>query len=244
MFISRFAMVLATSVVACAVTTLGIVVISRYQDWSRERSAYFVSFAAGVLITVSFMHIIPESIDMSPRAPLFVLVGFLGLYLLNHFVHLYLCDEYGCGERALGIIPMIGIGLHSLIDGAIFSITFNVSVFTGLLAAIGMVFHEFPEGVITFVLLERGGFNQRKAMLYAFLAAAVSTPLGALISYPFVGRVDEPTLGALLALAAGALVYVGATHLLPEVAEQNRRFTLFTLAAGVLVGIIIIASKG
>lgn len=244
MLTSKFLVVLATSMVACAVTTLGIVVISQYRDWSRERSAYFVSFAAGVLITVSFMQIIPESIDMSRRAPLFILAGFLGLYVLNHSVHLYLCDEHGCADRALGIIPMIGIGLHSLIDGAIYSITFNVSIFTGLLAAIGMVFHEFPEGVITFVLLERGGFTQGRAVLYAFLAAALSTPLGALISYPFISRMDEPTLGPLLALAAGALVYVGATHLLPEVAERNRRFTLLTLAAGVLVGVVIIASKG
>ena len=244
MVISRFAIVLATSIVAGAVTTLGIVVVSRFQEWSSERSAYFVSFAAGVLITVSFMHIIPESMEMSEAAPAFILVGFLGLYLLNHFLHIYLCHDYECSGYAVGIIPMLGIGLHSLIDGAIYSITFNVSVLTGVLAAMGMVFHEFPEGIITFILLERGGFGPRRAALYAFLAAALSTPLGALVSYPFISRINEPMLGALLAVAAGALVYVGATHLLPEVAEQNRRYTLLTLAAGVLVGVIIIAFRG
>ena len=241
---SRFAIVLATSIVAGAVTTLGIVVISRYHEWSKERSAYFVSFAAGVLITVSFMHIIPEAMEMSRMAPAFMLAGFLGLHLLNHFLHIYLCHEYECSEYAVGIIPMLGIGLHSLIDGAIYSITFNVSVLTGVLAASGMVFHEFPEGIITYVLLERGGFGSRRAALYAFLAAALSTPLGALVSYPFISRINEPTLGALLAVAAGVLVYVGATHLLPKVAEQNRRYTLVTLAAGVVVGVIIIALKG
>jgi zinc transporter ZupT len=172
-----------------------------------------------------------------------MLVGFFALYLLNRFLNLYLCHEYECPEYAVGIIPMLGIGLHSLIDGAIYSITFNVSVFTGALAAVGMVFHEFPEGIITFVLLERGGFSRRKSALYAFLAAAFSTPLGALISYPFVSRIDEPGLGALLGLAAGALVYVGGTHLLPEVEEQNRRYTVLTLGAGVLIGIVIIAFK-
>lgn len=244
MSVTRFVIVLAASLIACGVTTLGIVVISQYGEWSSERSAYFVSFAAGVLITVSFMHIIPESMEMSRNAPVFILVGFLGLYLLNHFLHLYLCHEYECPQYAMGIIPMLGIGLHSLVDGAIYSITFNVSIFTGALTAVGMVFHEFPEGIITFVLLERGGFGRRKSALYAFLAAALSTPLGALISYPLISRIDEPTLGALLAVAAGALVYVGATHLLPEVAEQNRRYTLLTLAAGVLIGVVIIASKG
>jgi zinc transporter ZupT len=244
MVFGKFVVVMAASLIACGVTTVGIVVISQYKEWSRKRSTYFVSFAAGVLITVSFMHLIPESSEMSQSAPLFMLLGFLGLYLLNRFLNLYLCHEYDCPDYAVGLVPILGIGLHSLIDGAIYSITFNVSIFTGVLAGIGMVFHEFPEGIITFVLLERGGFSPRRATWYAFLAAAFSTPLGTLISYPFVSRIDQPTLGALLALAAGALVYVGATHLLPEVAEQNRRYTVLTLAAGVVIGLIIIATKG
>ena len=237
-------MILAASGTACAVTTLGIFVISRYEAWSRDRSAYFVSFAAGVLITVAFLHIVPESIEMNARAPVFILVGFLVLYLLNRFLHVYLCHEHECPEYTVGLIPMLGIGLHSLIDGAIYSITFNVSVFTGVLAAVGMVFHEFPEGVITFVMLERGGFSARKSALYAFAAAAVSTPLGAAISYPFVHRIGDEALGGLLAVAAGALIYVGATHLLPEVEDRSGGYTILTLAAGVLVGVIIILSHG
>mgnify|MGYP001055859025 CR=1 FL=1 len=241
---ARFWMILAASGAACAVTTLGIFVISRHEKWSRERSAYFVSFAAGVLITVTFLHIVPESIHMNSRAPVFILVGFLGLYFLNRFLNVYLCHEHDCPEYTVGLIPMLGIGLHSLIDGAIYSITFNVSIFTGVLAAAGMVFHEFPEGVITFVMLERGGFSARKSALYAFVAAAVSTPLGAVITYPFVHRIGDEALGGLLAVAGGALVYVGATHLLPEVEEQSGAYTIVTLAAGVLVGVIVILSHG
>jgi ZIP family zinc transporter len=173
-----------------------------------------------------------------------MLLGFLGLYLLNRFLNIYLCHGYACEDYAVGIVPIMGIGLHSFIDGAIYAITFNVSIFTGALAAVGMIFHEFPEGIITFVLLERGGFGRQRSIWYALLAAALSTPLGAAIAYPFVRRIDQAALGALLALSAGALVYVGATHLLPEVEEQGRRYTMLALAAGVLVGLVIIASKG
>jgi len=181
---------------------------------------------------------------MSGQAPAFMLLGFMGLYVLNRFVNVYLCREYDCREYAIGIIPLLGIGLHSLVDGAIYAITFNVSIFTGALAAIGMIFHEFPEGVITFVLMERGGFSRKRSIWYAFLAAALSTPLGATLAYPFVQRVDQGVLGVLLALSAGVLVYVGATHLLPEVQEQGRWQTMLALAAGVLVGVVIIAAKG
>ena len=67
---------------------------------------------------------------------------------------------------------MLGIGIHSFIDGFVYSITFTVSIFTGVLAATGMVLHEFPEGIITYLLLLRGGFSEKTALLLAFFAAA------------------------------------------------------------------------
>lgn len=244
MFIDTFAAVLLASGLACAVTTLGIYVISRYEHWGRSYSAYFMSFAAGVLVSVSFMHIIPESLEMNPRAPMFLLGGFLGTYLVNRFLDVYICDEHECTDEQLGIIPLLGIGFHSLVDGVIYAVAFNVSVFTGALAAIGMILHEFPEGIVSFVLLQRGGFRRRAAFTYAFLAAALSTPLGTLVSYPFIHRIKPSALGGLLAISAGALVYVGASHLLPAVERERRKYTVLALAAGVLVAAIIMLSEG
>jgi zinc and cadmium transporter len=241
-FVNTFAAVVLASLLACGVTTTGIAVISRYEQWSKEHSAYFMCFAAGVLISVSFMHIIPKSFQMNGNGPVFLLVGFLAIHLINRFLNLYVCHE---GERtnySAGIVPVLAIGFHSLIDGVIYSVTFKVSMWTGILAAIGMVLHEFPEGIVTFVLLERGGFGRRKAALYAFLAAALSTPLGTLLSFPLVGIITRSALGILLALSAGALVYVGASHLLPQVERENKRYSLLALAAGVLIAAIIVLS--
>jgi ZIP family zinc transporter/zinc and cadmium transporter len=51
-------------------------------------------------------------------------------------------------------------------------------------------------------------------------------------------------LGALLAISAGALIYVGASHLLPAVEKENKRYSLLALASGILVAGAIIVSKG
>jgi zinc and cadmium transporter len=236
--------VLLASFMACAVTTIGIVVIGRYEKWGRDHAAYFMSFAAGVLISVSFIHIIPTSFEMNASAPLFLLAGFLTLHLFNRFLQAYVCQQVGYENLTLGIIPMLGVGLHSFLDGVIYSVTFNVSIFTGTLAAIGMVLHEFPEGIVTFLLLERGGFNKKKSAWFAFLAAAISTPLGTLVSYPFIERIERSALGNLLAFSAGALVYVGASHLLPAVERENKKYTLLSMAVGILVATLIVISKG
>ena len=240
---NTFLITLSAGILACIVTTIGIYVINKFAEWGKRNIVYFMSFAAGVLISVSFMHIIPKSFEMSKYAPLFLLVGFLSLHLFNRFLKVFVCGEKECKDYAFGIIPALGIGVHSFIDGVIYSVAFSVSVFTGVLAAIGMVLHEFPEGIVTFLLLVKSGFNKKKSSLYAFLAAAITTPLGVLISWPFISRLNPSTLGILLSFSAGALVYVGATHLLPKVEEESKKYTLLALAAGIIVAIIIILSK-
>jgi zinc and cadmium transporter len=243
MFTTNFGVVLLASFLACIVTTIGIIAIARHEKWGTDNAVYFMSFAAGVLVAVPFLHIIPKSIEMNQAAPFYLLAGFLGIYLFNRFLKAYICHEFESTDITMGVIPMTGIGFHSFLDGVIYSVTFNVSIFTGVLAAIGMVLHEFPEGIVTFLLLKRGGFAKKKSIWYAFLAAAISTPLGALVSHPFIERIGRSTLGALLALSAGALVYVGASHLLPAVEKENKRLTLLPMCAGVLVALVIVLSK-
>lgn len=113
---------------------------------------------------------------MNPNAPTYLLVGFFGLHLFNHFITAFVCQKNPEKEQyGTALVPMIGIGFHSFIDGIVYSIAFTVSIFTGFLATAGMVLHEFPEGIITYLLLLRGGFKERNAMILAFLSAALTT---------------------------------------------------------------------
>ena len=81
------------SSLACLVTTIGIYIISKYEEWGNRNVIYFVSFAAGVLISVSFIHIIPKSFDMNDTAPTFLLVGFVALHIFNRFLKAFVCHE-------------------------------------------------------------------------------------------------------------------------------------------------------
>lgn len=239
----HFWIALLASGLAALVTTAGIVVIRRFEAWGRRNTTYFACFAAGVLVAVSFLHIVPKSFEMSPLAPVYLLAGYLFVHLFNRFITAHVCDRPTTADYAIGLIPMLGIGFHSFIDGVIYSVTFAVSTFTGVVAAIGMVLHEFPEGIVTYILLIRGGFNERMAALLAFLAAAVTTPLGMLISYPIISEIGRPLLGDLLSLSAGALVYVGATHLLPQAEREPRKYSLVALGAGIAIAVTIVATK-
>jgi zinc transporter ZupT len=228
------------SLLAAGATTAGIVTVRHFRKWARRNTVYLASFAAGVLIAVSFVHILPTSFAMASQAPLWLLGGYLAIHLLNRSLQ---NSDRGTAENvnyAVGLVPLVGIGLHSFIDGMIYSLTFDVSVKMGVVTAIGMVLHEFPEGIITYSLMLRGGFAERRAAQLAFLAAAITTPLGMLVSYPVITHLDNETLGALLAVSAGALIYVGASHLLPFAEREPQRYSLLALAAGISVAAGII----
>jgi zinc transporter ZupT len=239
----QFWLTFGASLLAGAVTSGGIFAIRRYETWARQNTTYFACFAAGVLIAVSFLHMMPASLAMNAQAPLFLFAGYLLMHLINRFLTAYVCDKPETAEYALGLIPLLGIGFHSFLDGVVYSIGFSVSALTGVLVALGMVLHEFPEGIVTYALLIRSGFSARQSQRLAFIAAALTTPLGTLMSYPFVSRIDASVLGLLLALSAGTLIYVGATHLLPRAEREPRRFSLVALAAGIGVAVGIVFSK-
>lgn len=63
----QFWIAFGASLLAGTVTTGGILAIRRFEAWARQNSTYFACFAAGVLIAVAFLHIVPASFTMNAQ---------------------------------------------------------------------------------------------------------------------------------------------------------------------------------
>ena len=72
------------SSIAGLATILGILLVLYAKDFVKKHSIYIVSFAAGVLITFSFTHLIPESLELYSNALAIVLLGFLIFYMIKN----------------------------------------------------------------------------------------------------------------------------------------------------------------
>ncbi|GAB7020825.1 ZIP family metal transporter [Halostagnicola bangensis] len=136
-----------------------------------------------------------------------------------------------------------GIGIHSLVDGVVYTVTFNISLLTGVLAGTGLVVHEFAEGAITYLVLLKGDVAERQAAMYAFFVAALTTPIGAIVAYPLVSRLGESQLGLLLGFVSGVLIYVSAAHLLPEARTYETEHSMLALLAGVALALVIVFAR-
>ena len=221
------------------VNSFGILAVYKNKEWAEKNKIYFMCFAAGVLIASPLIMAFPEAVEKNSIAGLAALVGFMFMYFSNILIK-YKTKQT---ELAFGITAIVGIGIHSFIDGIIYSVTFSSSIAIGLLAGVGLVVHEFAEGVITFSCLTKAGVCEKRAILYAFLVAALTTPIGAFVAYPFVMNLSDSILGLALGFVAGVLIYLSASHLLPEARENENKHSYLAFLFGIALALFVMFSE-
>lgn len=220
---------------AMIINGIGIFAVYHNRDFAERNKAYFICFAAGVLITAPLVHILPHAMVENQYAGISALGGFMFMFFSNMVIK-YKTKEK---ELAFGITAIEGIGIHSFIDGIIYSVTFSVSTYTGIIAGIGLATHEFAEGVIAFSVLLKGGLAAKKAAFIAFLVAGLTTPVGAFIVYPFIKTLNESTLSLALGFVGGVLIYVSASHLLPEAREHEQHHSHLAFILGIGLALLL-----
>ncbi len=232
---STFIYIFIFAIGAMIVNGIGIWSIYKNKSWVEKNKEYFMCFAAGVLITSPLIMALPHALEKNHDAGFAALIGFVFMFFSNKLIK----HKTKQKELAFGITAIQGIGIHSIIDGITYTVTFSVSALTGIMSGIGLVAHEFAEGVITFSVLIKAGVSEKKAILIAFLVAGLTTPLGAFVAFPIVSKLTDSILGLALGFVAGVLIYISASHLLPEAREHEKHHSNLAFLLGVSLSIIL-----
>ena len=212
-----------------------------------------LSFAAGVMLAVVCLDLVPDAIENS-RTTLVLTgtaFGFLLVLLLNDLTfrfHIIEKDEADISERRLfigGIVTAVALALHNFPEGMVIGASFirygadyrfTLSQ-TAVAAVIGL--HNIPEGMAMAVPLASGGMRKSAAAAITALAGA-PTVLGALAGY-FLGTLSPLWLSLALSLASGAMLYVVFGELLPEAYSLNSSpLPVFCALGGILTGIFMV----
>jgi len=243
--VNSLSLTIIYSVIAGSATFVGLFLVLRFKEWTKKHSIYLISAAAGVLMTTAFFHLLPEAIELAAdslsmfSSPyFFVLLGFGVLYITEQVIVIHSCAEEDCENHSFGIIPAIGIGIHSLMDGVVIGVGFEVSNTIGILTAMAVILHELPEGIFTFGILVHSHLSIKKSIIYTSLVA-LATPVGAIISYFAIKSIEPLFLGNMLAFAAGTFIYIAASDLIPQTHKVSRKANVpFVLAGSVFIMII------
>lgn len=221
-------------------TIAGIYLVLAKESWARKNSVYLISFSAGVLLATAIGHLLPEAEILQPNALIWFLISFVFFYIVEHGLILHACNEgHSCEvHHPIDRIAITGMGIHSLLDGIIIGVGFEISASLGLIATLSVLLHRLPDGIAMTSVLLHSDYSRKKTLFYTWIVA-LAAPVGAILSYFFLGNVSEEPLGILVALAAGSFLYVAASDLIPEIHRKSRFANIILVILGIIFPFVV-----
>jgi ZIP family zinc transporter len=203
---------------------------------------FLMGFAAGVMITLSFLELVAEAWDLSGYqvATLGFGTGAFAMFGIDVLTpHIRFGEtERGAYNPALlhtGLLMAIGISIHNIPEGIAVGAGYMHLPQFGFFIALSIALHNIPEGIATALPLCEGGMCKRDSFCIAFLSGLVE-PLGALAAALLLTSFRN-LIPAALAFAGGVMVFLTLDELVPTAREYGHQH--FT-AIGIILGAIFV----
>jgi len=243
---------LIAACVIALISVIGAIIFARTKK-TDAGGTVMLPLALGVFLSVIFFELIPEAIHESEvLGSAAIAVGFMSFFLLSRILRTFHHHHEDCEEehktKNASIMVLAGDTVHNFADGIVIGTAFIVNPAVGIATTIGIALHEIPQEIAEFTILLRAGYSRQKAILLN-LASAASVILGVIVTYLFL-QFFESVLGILIGIAAGNLLYISASDLLPQFhtgEHEHRSFWktfLITTLGLVLMTTLLLSSHG
>jgi len=137
----------------------------------------------------------------------------------------------------MGLVNLFGESIHNFIDGLAIAASFLASVPIGISTTLAVMLHEIPHEVGNVAVLLHSGYGKKKALLFNCLSATAAI-IGAVVV--IVSSVSSDVLsGAMLPFAAGNLLYIAGSDLIPELHKQSRIRETIGQFLCIIIGILL-----
>jgi len=227
--------------------------------------ALCLSFSAGVMIYISFIEIFPKALESLSDvygesigftlATVAFFAGVLATALLDKFIPhenetvVSLTPISDCASltptevaalRRMGLMTAIAIAIHNFPEGLVTFMAALQDPALGVTIAIAIAIHNIPEGIAIAVPIRYATGSRKKALL-ASIGAGLTEPLGAIAAYFLLARfMTEGSFGILFAAVGGIMVYISVNQLLPAA----QRYCSHTLVMrGLFAGMAVMAAS-
>ncbi|MEI6597103.1 MAG: ZIP family metal transporter [bacterium] len=234
---------IASVLVVSLLSLIGIFTLILSREKLNRLTLFLVSLSAGTLLGDSFLHLIPEAVAKNGdqlNIWLWLLGGILTFFILEKVVHWRHCHSLTteAHPHPVGMMNLIGGGLHNFIDGMVIAGSYLIDFNLGLATTIAVISHEIPRELGDFAILIYAGYTKFKALFYNFISAAISI-FGAIFVLTIGGRIENFTT-FIIPFTAGGFIYIATSDLFPELKKDNNKLSqAFMQLASIIIGIAI-----
>lgn len=201
------------AVAAAGANLLGAFAVTWRSRWSTRALDAMLAFAAGFMIAVALIDLFPEALARTGHtAAIIALGGYLAVHVTQHVIgtHFHFGEETHRVSEAVSVAALVGLLLHTFVDGVAVASGLDVGGAVGALVFIAVILHKVPEGLAISSLFLAAGQGRRRAVLAA-AALGAATIAGVALTSRIAALRDHG-----LALSAGVTLYVGMSNLVPE----------------------------
>ena len=243
--ISPILLAFIATTITWIITSLGASVVYFFKKINKNILDAMLSLSAGVMIAASFFSLIAPSIEMAKALGMnkiiITSVGFICGGLLLVLLDKIFSKKISNTNKSC-LMLVLSITLHNIPEGLAIGVAFGSIIYhldgatiaSAIALAIGIGIQNFPEGIAVSMPLRREGLSRSKSFFYGQLSGLVE-PIAGVLGALLVLKV-RIVLPFFLAFAAGAMIYVVASELIPE-CETNKNKTLITMFS--LIGFTI-----
>lgn len=218
-----------------------------------------LGFSAGVMIYVSMLELLTGSIDTlsvpfgQKNGMLIAILSFFGGMVViaiidklipeNKNPHTVTSPEHAAkamsSEKTLmrtGLLTALAIGIHNFPEGLATFVSALQEPSVAIPIVVAIAIHNIPEGIAVSVPIYYATGNKKKAFWYSF-ASGLSEPLGAVIGYLILMPFMSDTVnGILFAAVAGIMVFISFDELIPAAREYGEHhLSIYGLVGGMAV---------
>lgn len=246
---SQVLLAFALTLFAGLATGIGSLVAFVAKRTNTKFLSFSLGFSAGVMVYISFMELVPEAgkvlNDLQLVLSFFGGIGLIAIidFLIPedenpHEIHLAEDMEKNVRLKRMGIMIALSIAIHNFPEGVAAFMSGMNSLDVGIPIALAIAIHNIPEGIAVSVPIYHATGSRRKAFWYSFLSG-LAEPVGALVAFLILLPFWDPMLeGVVLASVSGIMVYISIDELLPG-AERFGRHHLSIL--GFIAGMAVMA---
>lgn len=136
----------------------------------------------------------------------------------------------------MGLMTALAIAIHNFPEGLATFIAALSDPNLGIAIAIAVAIHNIPEGIAVSVPVYYATGSRKRAFWLSF-ASGLAEPVGALVGYLVLMPFLSPVLfGLLFAFVAGIMVFISLDELLPAAEEYGEHhYSIYGLIAGMAV---------
>jgi len=219
-------------------TILGFFVIFLPEKYKNNIINGSLSFAVGVMVTISIFDLIPESYILLEYNDTFIKLLLIAIFIVIGVCFSIIMDRVVPNNNFLykiGLVSLFSIIMHNIPEGIITFITASNNSNLGIKLAVAIALHNIPEGISIAVPLYYSTKKKRR-VLTLLLISALSEPLGALLGFLMSKYITTSILGLIYAFIVGLMLYISIYEIYPATIKYKKYlYSVLFIVLGVIV---------